>query len=137
MFEVVGRYANNAVPPGVPVLTTDEQFNFLAARPPSRSATGYLVDSYGHMIYLGLELDRRDLGDLWGDLFGGRRSDDAYAAMLMPAPQADMLDRASRAALVVIHDKGFARLAEETVTQIRASLDEEVAERRYSILRAR
>ena len=48
IFEIVGRYVNDAVPPGTPVLTTDEQFNFLAARPPSRNATGCNGRASGH-----------------------------------------------------------------------------------------
>jgi hypothetical protein len=93
-FELVARYVNDAVPPGTAVLTTDEQFNFLAARPPSRNATGYLVDSYGHLIYLGLGLNNRSWGDLWGDVFGGKRSNDVYSALWKPAAQEDLLDRA-------------------------------------------
>jgi hypothetical protein len=135
IFEIVARYVNDAVPPGTTVLSTDEQFNFLAARPPSRNATGYLIDSYGHMIYLGLGLNTRDWGDLWGDVFGGKRSDDAYAAMQRPAPQADFLDRATNAPLLVIHNKGFARLTDGTLAAIEAQVRIVEEQRDYTIYR--
>ena len=80
--------------PGTAVLTTDEQFNFLAARPPSRNATGYLVDSYGHLIYLGLGLNNRQWGALGGDVFRGKRSNDVYSARCQPAAPGDLLSRA-------------------------------------------
>jgi hypothetical protein len=117
-FAVVGRYVNDAVPPGTPVLTTDEQFNILAARPPSRNSTGYLIDSYGHMIYLGLDMGNRDWGDLISASLRGDHGSDAYAVMHLPAPQADFLDRARQAAMIVVHDHGFARLTDETVAAL-------------------
>jgi hypothetical protein len=135
IFEIVARYINDAVPPDTPVLTTDEQFNLLAARPPSRNATGYLVDSYGHMIYLGMGIPSRDWGSLLSDLFIGPRSDDPYAAMHQPLPQSDFVARASNSPLIVIHDKGFARLTEDTVAQIERLADIEVEEARYTIYR--
>src|SRR5439155_22664837 len=81
IFEIVGRYVSNAVPPGTQVLATDVQFDFLAARPPSHNSTGYLIDSYGHMIFLGLGLNSRDWGDLVGASMRGEHSNDAYAIM--------------------------------------------------------
>ena len=66
IFVLVSRYVSDAVPPGASVLATDEQFNFLAARPPSHTATGYLVDSYGHLIALGLGLNTRSWATCWG-----------------------------------------------------------------------
>lgn len=118
VFEVVARYTNDAVPPGTSVLATDEQFNFLAARPPSHNATGYLIDSYGHMISLGLGLPTRSWDDLWSAALHGEHNNDVYATMQRPAPQADILDRAASVPLIVIHDKGFARLTSETVGAI-------------------
>ncbi|MEA2574484.1 MAG: hypothetical protein QOH93_1782 [Chloroflexia bacterium] len=126
IFAVVGRYVNDAVPPGTPVLTTDEQFNLLAARPPSHNSTGYLVDSYGHMISLGIGLNTRDLGDLWSAIVSGRRNElatpgerpDVYGVMYRPAPQADFLDRVLQVPLVVLHATGRNRLTEETQAEI-------------------
>jgi hypothetical protein len=132
----VGRYANNAVPPGSTVLSTDEQFNILAARPPSRSpSTGYLVDSYGHMLSLGLDLDTRDWGDLIGAALRGEHGDDPYAVMQSARPQADFLERASLASLIVVHERGLARLADSTVQALEAAY--QIAERqpRYTIYR--
>ncbi|MDQ2809121.1 MAG: hypothetical protein M3Z04_19795, partial [Chloroflexota bacterium] len=116
IFAIVGRFANDAVPPGAPVLASDEQFDFLAARPPSHTSTGYLIDSYGHMIALGLDLPGRSWGDLLNAALHGQHSDDAYAIMRRPAPQADFLDRARQATLVIVHDRGKARLLPATYT---------------------
>jgi hypothetical protein len=136
IFELVARYTNDAVPPGSPVLSTDEQFNILAARPPSRlPSTGYLVDSYGHMLYLGLDLDTRDWGDLIGASVRGEHSNDPYAVMQSARPQADFLARASLAPLIVVHERGLARLSDATVQALEATY--KVAERqsRYTIYR--
>ncbi|HET6262829.1 MAG TPA: hypothetical protein VFG99_11425, partial [Chloroflexia bacterium] len=143
IFEVVGRYVNDAVPPGTPVLATDEQFNLLAARPPSHNATGYLVDSYGHMISLGLGLHTRDLGDLWSSILAGNRNaqtlpgerPDVYGVMYRPVPQADFLDRASRVPLIVLHETGFNRLTQETRRDIEVMRPPVVQQSRYSIYR--
>ncbi|MDQ5823210.1 MAG: phospholipid carrier-dependent glycosyltransferase [Chloroflexota bacterium] len=143
IFEVVGRFVNDAVPPGTPVLATDEQFNLLAARPPSHNSTGYLVDSYGHMISLGIGLNTRDMGDLWSAVLSGRRNEqatpgerpDVYGVMYRPAPQADFLDRASRVPLVIVHETGFNRLTAETQQQLARSKLLVVQQSRYSIFR--
>lgn len=135
IFEIVSRYVNNAVNPGTPVLTTDEQFNFLAARPPSRNASGFLIDSYGHMIFLGLGLGTRDFGDLLGASLRGQHGNDAYAVMQSAAPQADFLDRALSVPLIVIHQKGLARLTDATVAAIEARSRVEERQARYTIYR--
>lgn len=153
IFELVGKYMNNAVPPGSPVLSTDEQFNFLAARPPSHNATGYLVDSYGHMISLGLGLNTRDWGDLWSSVLRGehgiptsaptqgadpealKHRGDVYGAMLRPEPQADFLDRASHVPLIVLHTTGFNRLTTATQKTIAAESLLVEQKERYSIYR--
>ena len=136
VFEIVGRYVSDAVPPGTPVLTTDEQFNFLAARPPSRNSTGYLIDSYGHMISLGLGLGTRDWGDLWAAALRGEHSNDVYAVIERSAPQADMLDRASMTELIIIHDKGFSRLTPQTIEAIERTRPVAEQQSRYTIYRA-
>ncbi|HUP27614.1 MAG TPA: phospholipid carrier-dependent glycosyltransferase [Chloroflexia bacterium] len=135
VFELVGKYVSDAVPPGTQVLTTDEQFNFLAARPPSRNSTGYLIDSYGHMISLGLGLGTRDWGDLWAAALSGAHSNDVYAMIQRPLPQADILDRASLAPLVVVHDKGFSRLTPETVGALEKARKVVEQQARYTIYR--
>jgi hypothetical protein len=137
IFEIVGRYVSDAVPPGAPVLSTDEQFDFLAARPPSRNATGYLVDSYGHMIFHGLGLDARDWGDLLGASLRGDHSNDVYAVIHLPAAQADFLDRASKAQLIVIHQKGLPRLTQQTIATIEQQYQVVVREPRYTIYRGK
>ncbi len=135
LFEVVGRYVNNAVPPGASVLSTDEQFNILAARPPSRNSTGYLIDSYGHMIFLGLNLGNRDWGDLITSTLHGVHSDDVYAVLHLPAAQADILDRARQAAMIVIHDKGFPRLTPDTIAALAKIAKIDQQQSRYTIYR--
>jgi hypothetical protein len=134
IFEIVGRYISDAVPPGTPVLTTDEQFNFLAARPPSRSQTGYLVDSYGHLIYLGMGLDSRALGDLLGAVAGGRHGGNNPDPIIQSAPsQTDLLQRALSTPLVVIHDKGRRRFTAATMAQIEGRGEIREEENRYTI----
>jgi hypothetical protein len=131
----VGRYVSDAIPPDTPALTTDEQFNFLAARPPSRNDTGYLVDSYGHMIFHGLGLDKRDWGDLIAAALRGEHSNDVYAVIHLPPAQDDFLDRASKAPLIVIHQKGVPRLTQETIAAIERQYQAAVREPRYTIYR--
>jgi hypothetical protein len=136
IFEIVGRYISDAVPPGTPVLTTDEQFNFLGARPPSRNATGFLVDSYGHLIYLGLGLDTRDWGDLISSVLTGRNGgSDPDPIMHRPVPQADLLQRALSVPLLAIHDKGLRRFTSATLDEIRARSQLAEEQRRYMIYR--
>ncbi len=133
LFVVVSRYVSDAVPPATPVLATDEQFNFLAARPPSHTATGYLVDSYGHLIALGLGLNTRSWADLLGAAARGEHATAPYEIMWRAAPQADLLDRAQQAALVVIHAGGAPRLTATTLATLRAR-GVRVDERRYLIV---
>ncbi len=133
LFVLVSRYVSDAVPPGATVLATDEQFNFLAARPPSHTATGYLVDSYGHLIALGLGLNTRSWDDLLGAALRGEHADAPYGIMWRPAPQADILDRAQQAALVVVHAGGAPRLTDATLAALRAR-GVRIDERRYLIV---
>ena len=72
------------------------------------------------MIFLGLGLGERSWGELLTDVARGAHSDDAYAVMCAPPPQADFLARARQAALIVIHERGATRLLPQTVTAIRA-----------------
>jgi hypothetical protein len=139
MFRDVAKYVSDAVPPGTSVLTLDDQFNFLAARPPSYlPSTGYLVDSYGHMIYLGLNIGNRSISDLIGGIFHDPHSNDPYAAaMWQDAPQADMLQRIAAAPLIVTHDVGEARLRKDTLAKLAqmARLQPDASTSRYSIYR--
>jgi hypothetical protein len=132
LFVLVCRYVSDAVPPGATVLATDEQFAFLAARPPSHTATGYLLDSYGHLIALGLGLNTRSWDDLLGAALRGEHADSPYPIMWRAAPQADILNRAQQAQIVVVHDHGFPRLTEATLQALRAH-GVRVDERRYLI----
>lgn len=136
IFEIVSRYVTDAVPPGSPVLSSDEQFNILAARPPSHSpTTGYLIDSYGHMISLGLNLDTRDWGDLISSALHGDHGNDPYKVMQSARPQADFLERAALAPLIVIHERGFVRLSPDTQAKIDATYKVAEQQSRYTIYR--
>ncbi|HET9493818.1 MAG TPA: hypothetical protein VFR15_06280, partial [Chloroflexia bacterium] len=101
-------------------------------------STGYLLDSYGHMIYLGLDLGRQDWGDLADAALRGQHGgNDPYAVMHRPAPQVDFLDRAAAAGLVVVHDRGEARLTADTLEALGQVASPEITEPRYTIYRAR
>lgn len=136
IFGIVSRYVTDAVPPGSAVLSSDEQFNILAARPPSHSpTTGYLIDSYGFMISLGLNLDTRDWGDLISSALHGDHGNDPYAVMQSARPQADFLERAAIAPLIVIHERGFVRLSPVTQAAIDATYKVAEQQSRYTIYR--
>ncbi|MEP6775638.1 MAG: hypothetical protein ABJA50_08585 [Chloroflexota bacterium] len=136
IFEIVGKYVNDAVPPGAPVLSSDEQFNILAARPPSHSpTTGYLIDSYGQMIFLALNMDTRDWRDLIASSLRGDHGTDPYAVMRSARPQADFLERAANAALIVVHERGFARLSDQTLAVLNATYELAEKQPRYTLYR--
>ena len=138
MFRDVAKYVTDATPPGTNVLTLDDQFNFLAGRPPSYlPSTGYLVDSYGHMIYLGLGISQRSITDLIGGVFHDPRSNDVYATMWLDAPQADMLQRIAAVPLIVTHDVGEGRLRKDTLAKLGqlATLQPAASTSRYTIYR--
>ncbi len=138
MFRDVAKYINDAVPPNTSVFTLDDQFNFLAARPPSYlPATGYVVDSYGHMIYLGLHIGQRSIADLIGGVLHDPRSDDPYATMWQDAPQQDMRQRMQLSPLIVIHAGGEGRLRKDTLEQLTqmAKVQPDASTSRYTIYR--
>jgi hypothetical protein len=138
IFEIVGKYVNDAVPPDAPVLSSDEQFNILGARPPSYSpTTGYLIDSYGQMIYLGLNMDTRDWGDLISSSLRGDHGNDPYAVMQSARPQADFLERAANAALIVVHERGVARLSTATTALLETTYKVAEKQPRYTIYRGK
>lgn len=98
----MSRYMRDAVPAEAQVLTLDARVAFLAGREPSRGAIGYLVDPYGHLAFLGLELAGRGPVDMllavirgethdWTSVVTGRRA------------QADLLARIGDADFLVVH----------------------------------
>ena len=87
-------------------------------------------------IFLGLGLNTRDWGDLVGASLRGEHSNDAYAIMQRPAPQADILDRAMNAPLIVLHQKGLARLTQSTIATIEAHSQVSERQARYTIYRS-
>jgi len=101
-YLTMSRYVRDAAPADAQVLTLDARVAFLAGRAPSRDATGYLVDPYGHLAFLGLELAGRGPLDMllavvrrevheWSSVVTSRRA------------QADLQARIGKADFVVVH----------------------------------
>ena len=87
------------------------------------------------MIYLALQLGQRDWGDLIQSALHGTHSNDAYAVMHLPPAQADMLDRAMHAPLVVIHEKGVPRFTQAALAAIARNSKIVEQQRNYTIYR--
>ena len=101
-YVTMSQYLRASVPADAQVVTLDARVAFLAGRAPSRDATGYLVDPFGHLVFLGLELADRAPVDLllavvrgevhdWNSVVTSRRS------------QADVLARIRDADFLVVH----------------------------------
>ncbi len=105
----LSRHINEIVPPDARVFVLDARAGFIAGREPNHDATGYLVDPYGHLAYLGLELAGRDPADLLLGVL--RREENNYTAMARsPSTQADLLARFADIDLVVVHKNELWRL---------------------------
>lgn len=102
-------YLRGAVPSGAKVLTLDARVMFLAGRKPSSSATGYLVDPYGHLVLLGLELADRSTAELLEAVVRGEEHDWSNVVRSRIA-QADVLARLRDADLVIVHQNERWRL---------------------------
>jgi len=56
------------------ILSFDPGFAFLSEHEPARTPDGkFLVDSAGYMVYLNLDIDRRSLGEMTGQIFNLNR----------------------------------------------------------------
>ena len=124
-YMTMSRYLRASVPADAQVLTLDARVAFLAGRAPSRDATGYLVDPFGHLVFLGLELADRAPVDLllavvrgevhdWNSVVASRRA------------QADVLARIRDADFLVVHRNERWRLgpSARTVDAIAARVEQ-------------
>ena len=102
-------YINRHVPPTARLLALAARVTFIAGREPSVGASGYLADPYGHLVYLGLQLDARGLGDLILAVI--RREQNRYGSTVRArVVQADLLARFAETDLVVVHTNELWRL---------------------------
>jgi 4-amino-4-deoxy-L-arabinose transferase-like glycosyltransferase len=98
----LSSYINQHVPPTARLLVLDARVAFIAGRRPSLGASGYLADPYGHLVYLGLRLDDRGLGDMTLGVI--RREQNRYGPIVRSrAVQSDLLARFAETDLVVVH----------------------------------
>jgi hypothetical protein len=135
IFATVARYMADAVPPGGTVLTTDAQFNLLASRALPRASSGYLVDSYGQLVYAGLGLASGSLWDALARVWQGRGSASVHDLMWRPAAQSLLRDHLARSDLVVVHAVGRGRITAETVAWLNQEFQLVETTRRYDIYR--
>lgn len=146
IFVVVARYMADAIPAPQPALTTDAQFNYLASRPLPRTSDGFLVDSYGQMVYAGLGLTLpRGAIDGSSPLPAGTEADHAAVAlaasptvhqvMWRPAAQQLLRRQIEAADLVVIHAVGRGRVTPETVAWMLTKFRLTESNSRYDIYR--
>ena len=135
IFATVARYIADAVPPTGAALTTDAQFNVLASRALPRAAGGYLVDSYGQLVYAGLGLDDGPLLEAAMAGWRGREGVTVDEVMWRPAAQALLREHLAAAEVVVIHAVGQRRLTPETKVWLAREFRLAETTRRYDIYR--
>ena len=135
IFARVARYVADATPPGKAALTTDAQFNYLASRPLPSAAGGYLVDSYGQLVYTGLGLDEGSLIEAARQALAVRAGATVHEVMWRPAAQALLRDHLRAAEVVVVHGVGRARLTAETQAWLNQEFRLAESTRRYDIYR--
>ncbi len=101
-YVTMSEYIREAVPPEARVLILDARVAFLAGREPSRGAIGYLVDPYGHLAFLGLDLVGREPAEMLLAVVRGEKHDWSSVVRSRSA-QADLLARLGDSDLVVVH----------------------------------
>ena len=105
----LSTYINETVPAEAHLLVLDARVTFIAGREPSHSASGYLADPYGHLVYLGLELKDRGLVDLAVAVI--RREENSYSRIARsPSVQADVLARFAETDVVVVNKGELSRI---------------------------
>jgi 4-amino-4-deoxy-L-arabinose transferase-like glycosyltransferase len=134
-FVVVAQYVADAAPPRALVLATDVQFNYLASRPLPHTEAGFLVDSYGQLLFTGLGLDRGGLGEAAGRALAARQGATVYDIMWSAPAQALLRAHAKQAEVVVVHAVGRARLTAETTAWLGQRFQMVESTRRYAIYR--
>ena len=98
----LSKYINETVPSEARLLVLDARVTFIAGREPNRGASGYLVDPYGHLAYLGLELGQRGPAEMV--LAVVRREENRWSRMVRSrSSQADVLARFDETDVVVVH----------------------------------
>lgn len=98
----LSNYINQTVPSEARLLVLDARVTFIAGREPNRGASGYLVDPYGHLAYLGLELDERGPAEMV--LAVVRREANYWSRMVKSrSSQVDLLARFAETDVVVVH----------------------------------
>ena len=124
-YMTMSRYLRATVPAEAQVLALDARVAFLAGRAPSRGATGYLVDPYGHLAFLGLELAGRAPVDMLLAVVRGEVHD-WNSVVTSRRAQADVLARIRDADFLVVHRNERWRLgpSARTVDAIAARIEQ-------------
>jgi hypothetical protein len=98
----MSKYINQTLPSDARLLVLDARVTFLAGREPNRGVSGYLVDPYGHLAYLGLELGQRGPGEMVLAVL--RREENRWSSMVRSrSSQEDLLVRFAETDVVVVH----------------------------------
>lgn len=135
LYEIVGRYAGDAVQPEQGVFALDAQIPFRAARRPAREHRDrFVVDSYGMLLYHGLGIEGTPVLELV------RRArqplpPDPYAVMWRPVAQQRLRESMIRGDLVAIDKTSEGRLTTETRGWLAARARLEEKQERYAIYR--
>lgn len=135
LYEIVGRYAGDAVQPEQGVFALDAQIPFRAARRPAREHRDrFVVDSYGMLLYHGLGIEGTPMLEL------ARRArqplpPDPYAVMWRPVAQQRLRESMVRGDLVAIDKTSEGRLTAETRDWLAARARLEEKQERYAIYR--
>lgn len=115
IYEIVGRYVNDAIGPDQGVFALDAQFPFLAARRPAREANDrFIVDGYGMLLYHGLGIDGTPMLELARRALTQPVPGDPYQVMWRPDPQNQIESSIGRSDLVVIDAMSDGRLTDAT-----------------------
>jgi hypothetical protein len=104
----LSSYINQTVPSEARLLVLDARVTFIAGREPNHGATGYLVDPYGHLAYLGLELGQRGPAEMLLAVLG--REENRWSSMVRSrSSQADVLARFAETDVVIAHENELYR----------------------------
>jgi hypothetical protein len=138
LYTIVSRYATDAVGPEGGIFAFDAQFPFRAARRPAREDRNrFMVDSYGMLLYHGLEIERASLGTRLRRVFTDRPGNDPYAPMWRPAAQAQLRASIERGDLAIIDKNSEGRLAPATRDWLAGKATVAERQERYVIYRIR
>ncbi len=138
LYTIVGRYANDAVGPDAGVFALDAQFPFRAARRPAREYRDrFVVDSYGMLLYHGLDIEQMSLAERMRRVLAGSPGRDPYTIMWRPAAQAQLRASIERSDLVIIDKLSDGRLTDETRQWLAAKGTLAERQDRYVIYRIR